>query len=183
MSINLSKTTALKQDSLLALSVDSLRLDADVDSNPCALDLSALLLGYDGQMPSEAHFVYYGNTVSPCGGVEVLLETQNIEPPGDLTVRLNLPLLERTICQILIILTIHDARKHKQVVAELGFVTITATTSEGVAFKFRIPKLNRDRSIELLRVVRIKENWAVIATGRTSGNELIDHIKDHFDLG
>jgi tellurium resistance protein TerD len=73
------------------------------------LDCSVFLLGANGKLVSDNHFVFYNNKTSPCNAVVHSGDNRTGDAVGDdESVRIDLTTIEPTIEEVSFIVTIHD---------------------------------------------------------------------------
>lgn len=73
------------------------------------LDCSVFLLGANGKLVSDNHFVFYNNLKSPCGSIVHSGDNRTGDAAGDdETVRIDLARIEPAIEEVSFIVTIHD---------------------------------------------------------------------------
>ena len=79
------------------------------------LDASALLLGVDGKVLSDANFVFYNNLVSPDGSVEHTGDNRTGDGDGDdESLKVNLAGVPEQVARIVFPVSIHEARERNQ---------------------------------------------------------------------
>ena len=120
MAINLSKgqkislekeAPGLKQV-LVGLGWDTKKADTGSDF---VLDSSVLLLGENGKLVSEKHFIFYNNTKSPDGAVEHTGDNRTGAGDGDdESIKIDLSKVSADVKKIVFVVTIHDAEARKQ---------------------------------------------------------------------
>ncbi|MGB8690720.1 MAG: TerD family protein [Microcoleus sp.] len=114
----------------------------------CEIDASAFMLGTDGRIPHEDYLVFYNNTKSLDGSVKQSGTDKSSPRKGYINTlySVDLSLMDATIEQIVLIVTIHDAES-----VGLNFSQIQN------AF---ISLYDRDRKTELTRY-ELKENFTL----------------------
>ena len=79
------------------------------------LDASALLLGEEGRVLSDQHFVFYGNLVAPDGTVTHTGDNRTGEGDGDdEAIEIDLAGMDAAVQRIVIPVSIYEAEKHGQ---------------------------------------------------------------------
>ena len=79
------------------------------------LDASAVLLGPDGKVPDDRHFVFYNNLTSPDGSVEHTGDNLVGAADGDAEViRVDLPAVPAGVDRIVFPVSIHEAQERRQ---------------------------------------------------------------------
>ncbi len=85
------------------------------DGQDFDLDASAFVLGQDGKVLSNEHFVFYNNMKSPDGAVVYSGDNRTGEGDGDdETIRVDFAKLPEHVKKVVIGVTIHDGEKHGQ---------------------------------------------------------------------
>jgi tellurium resistance protein TerD len=79
------------------------------------LDSSVFMLNAKGKIPSEEYFVFYNNLKSPDGAVQHTGDNRTgIGEGDDELIMAHLGLLEETVSEILVVVTMHDAAVRQQ---------------------------------------------------------------------
>ena len=79
------------------------------------LDASVFLVGEDGKVLSDAHFVFYNNTTSPDGAVQHQGDNRTGEGDGDdEQVKIELAKVSADVKKLVFAVTIHEAEARKQ---------------------------------------------------------------------
>jgi tellurium resistance protein TerD len=97
------------------------------------LDAWTFLLDQNGKVPSDEHFVFFNNPVSPCGSVAVSDDNQagGSEDEDDESVTVNLAKVPSAIVKIVFIVNIHEGRLRGQKFGDLDNAAIRLTDSSG----------------------------------------------------
>ena len=120
MAINLSKGQKISLEKeapglkkiLVGLGWDTKKSDTGVDFD---LDSSVLLLGENGKMVSDQHFIFYNNLKSPDGSVEHTGDNKTGAGEGDdEAIKIDLSKVAPEVKKIVFVVTIHDAENRKQ---------------------------------------------------------------------
>ena len=120
MAINLSKGQKISLEKeapglkklVVGLGWDTKKSDTGVDFD---LDSSVLLLGENGKMVSDKHFIFYNNLKSPDGSVEHTGDNLTGAGEGDdEQVKIDLSKVSADVHKIVFVVTIHEADKRKQ---------------------------------------------------------------------
>ncbi|MGY4674395.1 TerD family protein [Ursidibacter arcticus] len=109
--VSLSKTDPSLKNILVGLGWDARSSDGqDFD-----LDASVFLVAENGKVPSDSHFIFYNQLLSPCGGVEHTGDNLTGDGEGDdESVIVRLEQVQSNIKSLFITVTIHDADARKQ---------------------------------------------------------------------
>lgn len=85
------------------------------DGQDFDLDASAFVLGQDGKVLSNSHFVFYNNTKTPDGSVVYGGDNRTGEGDGDdETIKVDFAKLPAEASKVVVGVTIHDGEKHGQ---------------------------------------------------------------------
>lgn len=120
MAINLSKgqKISLEKESpglkkvLIGLGWDVKRADTGSDFD---LDSSVFLLGENGKLVSDKHFIFYNNLKSPDGAMEHLGDNRSGQGDGDdESIKIDLSKVDASVKKMVFVVTIHQADERKQ---------------------------------------------------------------------
>lgn len=85
------------------------------DGQAFALDASVFLVGENGKVLSDSHFVFYNNTTSPDGAVQHQGDNRTGEGDGDdEQVKIDLTKVAADVKKLVFAVTIHEADSRKQ---------------------------------------------------------------------
>lgn len=85
------------------------------DGQAFDLDASVFLVGENGKVLSDSHFVFYNNTTSPDGAVQHQGDNRTGEGDGDdESLKIKLDMLPADVDKIVFVVTIHDAQARRQ---------------------------------------------------------------------
>lgn len=85
------------------------------DGQAFDLDASVFLVGENGKVLSDSHFVFYNNTTSPDGAVQHQGDNRTGEGDGDdEQVKINLTKVAADVKKLVFAVTIHEADSRKQ---------------------------------------------------------------------
>jgi tellurium resistance protein TerD len=134
------------------------------------LDASAFMLNGALRIPTDSHFIFYNNTLSP----DQAVQHSGDDPTGgssdgdDETVQVELDMVGAEIQEILFIVTIHDAQGRRQNFGQVrnSYIRIVDTSNDNEIAKY---ELNEDFSIETAiefgRLYRRDGKWRFEASG------------------
>lgn len=109
--VSLTKTAPGLTLALVGLGWD----ERSTDGSAFDLDASALLVGTDGKVLSDKHFVFFNNLLSPDGSVEHTGDNLTGAGDGDdESIRVNLPSVPLEADRIVFPVTIYDADNRSQ---------------------------------------------------------------------
>ncbi len=135
------------------------------------LDGSAFLLGSNGKLVSENHFIFYNNLQSPDPDKSVRVLGDNRTGAGqgdDEVIEVDLTKVPADVEKIAIAVTIHDAEKRKQNFGQVGnaFVRIVNVENQEEVIRY---DLTEDYSIEtslvMAELYRKDGEWRMNALG------------------
>ena len=134
------------------------------------LDCSVLVLGENGKVLSDAHFVFYNNPKDPSGGVTHGGDNRTGEGEGDdESVSVELTKLTPDIARIVFVVTIYDAEARKQNFGMVRNAYIRAVNVDGGAELTRYD-LSEDFSTETALIFgelyRYGADWKFKAVGQ-----------------
>ena len=183
MTINLQKQKILERGSVITLPCKNFLARTDYESPAIGqeinLDFSALLLDGNGKLPSENHFIFYGNRHSPDGSIEWFDDGNDPGATGEMTLGLDLTRVEATVLQVVLVLTIHEATMKNQTIAHLNRPYIRFCDLTRELYRFEPVGGESARSLELCRILRNGCAWVLVATGIGSPNEMGDYAMSH----
>lgn len=135
------------------------------------LDASAFLLGSNGKLPTEAHFVFYGNKLSPDGAVEGAEDdtTGGSSDGDDETVKVDLSRVSQQVQEIVFTVSIYEYDVRRQNFGQVrnSFIRIyDELTNEEIA-KYELDEdFSTESAIEFGRLYRRDGAWKFEAIGK-----------------
>ena len=164
--ISLSKTEPSLKNVLVGLGWDA----RSTDGQDFDLDASVFMATENGKVPSDRHFIFYNQLVSPCGGVEHTGDNLTGDGDGDdESVIVRLDKVESNIKSLFITVTIHDAEARRQNFGQVSnaFVRIVNNDTSDEIVRF---DLSEDYSTETAMVFgeiyRHNGEWKFRAIGQ-----------------
>ena len=164
--ISLSKTDPSLKNVLVGLGWDA----RSTDGQDFDLDASVFMATENGKVPSDRHFIFYNQLVSPCGGVEHTGDNLTGDGDGDdESVIVQLDKVESNIKSLFITVTIHDAEARRQNFGQVSnaFVRIVNNDASDEIVRF---DLSEDYSTETAMVFgeiyRHNGEWKFRAIGQ-----------------
>ena len=164
--ISLSKTDPSLKNVLVGLGWDA----RSTDGQDFDLDASVFMATENGKVPSDRHFIFYNQLVSPCGGVEHTGDNLTGDGEGDdESVIVRLDKVESNIKSLFITVTIHDAEARRQNFGQVSnaFVRIVNNDTGDEIVRF---DLSEDYSTETAMVFgeiyRHNGEWKFRAIGQ-----------------
>ena len=164
--ISLSKSDSSLKNILVGLGWDA----RSTDGQDFDLDASVFMATENGKVPSDRHFIFYNQLVSPCGGVEHTGDNLTGDGDGDdESVIVRLDKVESNIKSLFITVTIHDAEARRQNFGQVSnaFVRIVNNDTSDEIVRF---DLSEDYSTETAMVFgeiyRHNGEWKFRAIGQ-----------------
>ena len=164
--VSLSKTDPSLKNVLVGLGWDA----RSTDGQNFDLDASVFMATENGKVPSDRHFIFYNQLVSPCGGVEHTGDNLTGDGDGDdESVIVHLDKVESNIKSLFITVTIHDAEARRQNFGQVSnaFVRIVNNDTSDEIVRF---DLSEDYSTETAMVFgeiyRHNGEWKFRAIGQ-----------------
>ena len=164
--VSLSKTDPSLKNVLVGLGWDA----RSTDGQNFDLDASVFMATENGKVPSDRHFIFYNQLVSPCGGVEHTGDNLTGDGDGDdESVIVQLDKVESNIKSLFITVTIHDAEARRQNFGQVSnaFVRIVNNDTSEEIVRF---DLSEDYSTETAMVFgeiyRHNGEWKFRAIGQ-----------------
>lgn len=164
--ISLSKTDPSLKHVLVGLGWDA----RSTDGQDFDLDASVFMATENGKVPSDRHFIFYNQLVSPCGGVEHTGDNLTGDGDGDdESVIVCLDKVQSNIKSLFITVTIHDAEARRQNFGQVSnaFVRIVNNDTSDEIVRF---DLSEDYSTETAMVFgeiyRHNGEWKFRAIGQ-----------------
>ena len=164
--VSLSKTDPNLKNVLVGLGWDT----RSTDGQDFDLDTSVFMATENGKVPSDRHFIFYNQLVSPCGGVEHTGDNLTGDGDGDdESVIVQLDKVESNIKSLFITVTIHDAEARRQNFGQVSnaFVRIVNNDTGDEIVRF---DLSEDYSTETAMVFgeiyRHNGEWKFRAIGQ-----------------
>ncbi|MEK7433196.1 MAG: TerD family protein [Cyanobacteriota bacterium] len=174
MAINLSKGQKISLEKeapglkkvLIGLGWDTKKADTGTDFD---LDSSVFLLGENGKLVSEKHFIFYNNLKSTDGAMEHLGDNRSGAGDGDdESIKIDLSKVEASVKKMVFVVTIHDAEARKQNFGQVqnSYVRLLNQDNDQVIAKY---DLGEDYSTETAMVMCELYNhngeWKMTAVG------------------
>lgn len=135
------------------------------------LDASAFLLGSNGKIPTDQHFIFYNNKLSPDGAVVGADDdtTGGSSDGDDETIQVDLSKVAQNVQEIVFTVTIHEFDVRKQNFGQVrnSFIRIyNALDNEEIA-KYELDEdFSTETAIEFGRLYRRDGGWKFEAIGK-----------------
>ncbi len=160
--------------------------DSDTGSD-FDLDASLFMLGANGEIASQGHFIFYNNLTSPCGAVEHTGDNLTGDGDGDdELINVTLNDIPDNIKELVIVVTIHDAINRGQNFGQVldSFIRIFDSGTEKEIAKYELDEdFSTETAIEFGRLYKKDGSWRfkAVGTGYTSGLQgFVDNFASKF---
>ena len=164
--ISLSKTDPSLKNVLVGLGWDA----RSTDGQDFDLDASVFMATENGKVPSDRHFIFYNQLVSPCGGVEHTGDNLTGDGDGDdESVIVRLDKVESNIKSLFITVTIHDAEARRQNFGQVSnaFVRIVNNDTDDEIVRFDLSEdYSTETAIVFGEIYRHNGEWKFRAIGQ-----------------
>jgi tellurium resistance protein TerD len=180
--INLSKEAPSLKKVGVGLGWDTNSTDTGVDFD---LDASVFLLGANGKIPSEKHFVFYNNLTSPDGGVKHTGDNLTGEGDGDdETLYVELAKVDTAINELVFVVTIHEAEKRRQNFGQVrnAFIRLYDQDTRKEVAKYELDEdFSKETAIEFGKLYKKDGQWRFQAVGQGYNSGLQGFVDKYFE--
>lgn len=149
--------------------------NATVSGQEFDLDASAFILGENGKLLSDKHFIFYNELVSPTGAVEHTGDNTDGEGDGDdEQINIDLSKIEPNASEIVIVVTIHDYEVRGQNFGQVrnAYIRIVDSSSNTELMKFELDEdYSIETAVEFGRIYKRNGEWKfeAVGTGMNTG--------------
>lgn len=147
------------------------------------LDASVFILGENGKLLSDTHFVFYNNLKSPNDAVVHTGDNLTGDGDGDdEQIIVDLSKIENNANEICIIVTIHDAESRKQNFGQVrnSFVRIFDSSSNAEILKYELDEdFSIETAVEFGRIYKKNNEWKFEAVGMGMKGGLQDYLNKY----
>lgn len=180
MAINLQKGQRQKisaQKFTIGLGWDT---NTSATGTDCDLDASIFILGDNGKILSDNHFIFYNNLESP--DKSVIHTGDNLTGDGDgddEQVKVDLSKIDSNATEIRIVITIHDAGERKQNFGQVrnSFVRIVDESSNEELLMYELEEdFSIETAVEFGRIYKRNDEWKFEAVGAGMAGGLQDYL-------
>ena len=137
--------------------------------NKFDLDASIFMLNSGKKVPTDGHFIFYNNLISPDGGVEHKGDNRDGDGDGDdEVVMVDLNKMGAAVEEILFVVTIHDAATRKQNFGQVrnSYIRIVDDSNGTEIMKYELDEdFSVETSIEFGRLYKRNNEWKFEASG------------------
>jgi len=133
------------------------------------LDASLFMLGHNGQVISDEHFIFYNNSTSPCRAVQHMGDNRTGEGDGDdESIEIDLDRVDMTVQRIVFTVTIDEALRRHQNFGQVNNALIRIVNQDNNSEITRY-ELDEDYSVETAinfgELYRREGKWSFKAVG------------------
>jgi tellurium resistance protein TerD len=147
------------------------------------LDASVFVLGENKKILTDAHFIFYNNLKSPCGGVVHTGDNLTGDGDGDdEQIQVDLGVIDAKAVEICVVVTIHDAEARKQNFGQVrnSFVRIFDTNSNAELLKYELEEdFSVETAVEFGRIYKRNDEWKFEAVGTGMKGGLEDFLSKY----
>jgi tellurium resistance protein TerD len=147
------------------------------------LDASVFILGDNGKIVSDAHFIFYNNLKSPDDSV--IHTGDNLTGDGDgddEQVKIDLTKINPAVKEICIVVTIHDAQNRKQNFGQVrnSFIRIVDDSNNTEMVKYELEEdFSIETAVEFGRIYNKDGQWKFEAMGVGMKGGLEDYLNKY----
>ncbi len=146
------------------------------------LDASIFILGSNGKLLSDSHFVFYNNLKSPDGAVEHTGDNLTGEGDGDdEKIVIDLSKISADVAEITFVVTIHQAEARRQNFGQIrnSFIRIVDTNNTELV-KYELDEdFSIETAVEFGRIYKRNEEWKFEAVGAGLKGGLQDFLNKY----
>jgi tellurium resistance protein TerD len=146
------------------------------------LDASVFLIGANGKIPNDNHFVYYNNLKSPDGSV--IHTGDNLTGAGDgddEKIQIDLSTVSPDVTEISFVVTIHHADTRRQNFGQIrnSFIRIVDQTNTELV-KYELDEdFSIETAVEFGRIYKRNDEWKFEAVGIGMKGGLQDYLNKY----
>lgn len=147
------------------------------------LDASVFILGENGKLLSDNHFVFYNNLKAP--NESVVHTGDNLTGDGDgddEQILVDLSKIESNANEICVVVTIHDAEDRKQNFGQVrnSFIRIVDSNSNSELVKYELDEdFSIETAVEFGRIYKRNNEWKFEAVGSGMKGGLQDFLNKY----
>jgi tellurium resistance protein TerD len=144
------------------------------------LDSSVFMLGANGKIPSDEYFIFYNNLKSPDGSVQHTGDNRNgAGDDDDEMILVNLPVVNPSVTEILIVASIHEAaaRRHNFGLLTDAYIRIVDVETQREVLRYDLDaEFTTNTDVEFGKLHRIDGDWHFTALGIGSNKGLEGYV-------
>jgi len=142
------------------------------------LDASLFMINENEEIPTQGHFIFYNNLVSPCGAIEHtgdnLDGSNDNEDEDEELIKVKLNEIPVNIKELIVVVTIHDAINRGQNFGQVSnsYIRIFDFNTDKEIAKYELDEdFSTETAIEFGRLYRKDGSWRfrAVGTGYNSG--------------
>lgn len=183
MAINLEKGQREK------INVPSFKVGLGWDSNQSAtgdafdIDASVFILGANGKLVSDNHFVFFNNLASPDGAV--VHSGDNLTGAGDgddEVISIDLSKITNDVTEITFVVTIHKAAEKRQNFGQIrnSFIRVVNQLNNEEIVKYELDEdFSIETAVEFGRIYKRNDEWRFEAVGNGLKGGLQDFLNKY----
>jgi len=147
------------------------------------LDASAFIVGDNGKILSDAHFIFYNNLKSP--DESVIHTGDNLTGDGDgddEQIKIDLTKINPSVKEICIVVTIHDAQERRQNFGQVrnSFIRIVDDSNNAEMVKYELEEdFSIETAVEFGRIYNKDGQWKFEAMGVGMKGGLEDYLNKY----
>ncbi|TDX14300.1 TerD family protein [Flavobacterium sp. S87F.05.LMB.W.Kidney.N] len=147
------------------------------------LDASAFIVGANGKILSDAHFIFYNNLKAP--DESVIHTGDNLTGDGDgddEQIKIDLTKIDSAVQEICIVVTIHDAQGRKQNFGQVrnSFIRIVDDSNNTEMVKYELEEdFSIETAVEFGRIYNKDGQWKFEAMGVGMKGGLEDYLNKY----
>ena len=179
------KVDITKTNPGLKIAAIGLGWDTNTSSTGQAFDLDAsvFILGENGKMLSDQHFIFYNNLKSPNDAVVHTGDNLTGDGDGDdEQVIVDLSKIDNNASEIIVVVTIHDAASRNQNFGQVrnSFVRIFDTNSNVELLNYELEEdFSIETAVEFGRIYKRNNEWKFEAVGTGMKGGLQDYLNKY----
>lgn len=147
------------------------------------LDASVFVLGENGKLLSDSHFIFYNNLKSPNDAVVHTGDNLTGDGDGDdEQVIVDLSKIESNAAEICVVVTIHDADDRKQNFGQVrnSFIRIVDSGTNSDIVKYELDEdFSIETAVEFGRIYKRNNEWKFEAVGNGMKGGLQDFLNKY----
>lgn len=147
------------------------------------LDASVFVLGENGKLLSDSHFIFYNNLKSPNDAVVHTGDNLTGDGDGDdEQVIVDLSKIESNAAEICVVVTIHDADDRKQNFGQVrnSFIRIVDANTNADLVKYELDEdFSIETAVEFGRIYKRNNEWKFEAVGNGMKGGLQDFLNKY----
>ena len=144
--------------------------EATINGKAVDCDVSVFLLGMDGKLVSDEHFVFYNNLTSPDGAVVHTGDNTDGDGDGDdESIKINLSKIDARVEYLYFAITIHesDLRGHHFGNVENSFINIRNESDNSILCQYKLNEnFDGQDSLLIASLSRNEGAWNIEALGQ-----------------